>query len=102
MALARWWTGAGGGGGPEGSGAGARRAISTLQGDEKFFCNECGTYQEAQQRTRLSVLPPVLLLHFKRFKTTTHLDRCPPPSHPDPFSLERVFPPPLWLADLQS
>lgn len=52
------------------------RAVSTLQGEEKFFCNECGTYQEAQQRTRLSVLPPVLLVHFKRFKTTTHMDRC--------------------------
>mmetsp|Transcript_9479 Transcript_9479/g.28514 ORF Transcript_9479/g.28514 Transcript_9479/m.28514 type:complete len:389 (-) Transcript_9479:354-1520(-) len=50
-------------------------AVSTLQGEEKFFCNECGTYQEAQQRTRLSVLPPVLLVHFKRFKTTTHMDR---------------------------
>lgn len=50
-------------------------AVTTLQGDEKFECNECGTYKEAQRRTRLSHLPPVLLLHLKRFKTTTHLDR---------------------------
>ena len=49
--------------------------MDTLKGDEKFFCNACGTYQEAQKRTRLSALPDVLLLHLNRFKYTTHMDR---------------------------
>jgi ubiquitin C-terminal hydrolase len=53
-----------------------RSAVDTLKGDEKFFCNACGTYQEAQKRTRLSALPDVLLLHLNRFKYTTHMDRC--------------------------
>ncbi len=50
--------------------------MDTLKGDEKFFCNTCGAYQEAQKRTRLSALPDVLLLHLNRFKYTTHMDRC--------------------------
>ena len=49
--------------------------MDTLKGEEKFFCNACGTYQEAQKRTRLSALPDVLLLHLNRFKYTTHMDR---------------------------
>lgn len=49
--------------------------VDTLKGEEKFFCNACGTYQEAQKRTRLSALPDVLLLHLNRFKYTTHMDR---------------------------
>ena len=49
--------------------------VDTLKGEEKFFCNECGTYQEAQKRTRLAALPEVLLLHLNRFKYSTHMDR---------------------------
>lgn len=51
-------------------------ATETLQGDDKFFCNACGTYQEATKRTRLVDLPDVLLLHLSRFKYTTTQDRC--------------------------
>jgi len=50
-------------------------ATETLQGDDKFFCNACGTYQEATKRTRLVDLPDVLLLHLSRFKYTTTQDR---------------------------
>ncbi len=50
-------------------------ATETLQGDDKFFCNACGTYQEATKRTRLASLPDVLLLHLNRFKYTTTQDR---------------------------
>ena len=53
-----------------------RSATETLQGDDKFFCNACGTYQEATKRTRLASLPDVLLLHLNRFKYTTTQDRC--------------------------
>ena len=52
-----------------------RSATETLQGDDKFFCNACGTYQEATKRTRLASLPDVLLLHLNRFKYTTTQDR---------------------------
>lgn len=47
-----------------------------MQGEDKFFCNECGTYQEAAKRTRLSALPEVLVLHLNRFKFSTMQDRC--------------------------
>ena len=53
-----------------------RSATETLQGEDKFFCNACGTYQEATKRTRLVSLPDVLLLHLSRFKYTTTQDRC--------------------------
>ena len=54
----------------------AHSDTDTLKGEEKFFCNECGAYQEAQKRTRLAALPEVLLLHLNRFKYSTHMDRC--------------------------
>lgn len=38
-----------------------------LQGNEKFFCDECGCLQEARRRTRLASVPPILCLHLKRF-----------------------------------
>jgi len=40
----------------------------TLDGADKFSCDECGCKQEAQKRMRVSSLPPVLCLHLKRFK----------------------------------
>lgn len=40
----------------------------TLDGADKFSCDECGCKQEAQKRMRVAALPPVLCLHLKRFK----------------------------------
>lgn len=40
----------------------------TLDGADKFSCDECGCKQEAQKRMRVALLPPVLCLHLKRFK----------------------------------
>jgi ubiquitin carboxyl-terminal hydrolase 12/46 len=40
----------------------------TLDGADKFSCDECGCKQEAQKRMRVASLPPVLCLHLKRFK----------------------------------
>ncbi len=87
-----WWWGA------EGSGAGAVSCRATRISS----ATSAAPCQEDQQRTRLSVLPTVLLLHFKHFKTATHLGWCPPPSFPDPFCVYRVVSAPLWIAGLSS
>jgi len=39
-----------------------------LRGEEKFFCDFCGTLQEAERRMRVNRLPNILALHLKRFK----------------------------------
>ena len=43
-------------------------STETLDGADKFSCDECGCKQEAQKRMRVAELPPVLCLHLKRFK----------------------------------
>lgn len=43
-------------------------SIETLKGNNKFFCETCNAYQEAQKSTKISKLPQVLTLHLKRFK----------------------------------
>ena len=39
-----------------------------LNGVDKFLCDSCGCRQEAVKSLKLKRLPPVLLLHMKRFK----------------------------------
>ncbi|KDD73046.1 ubiquitin carboxyl-terminal hydrolase, partial [Helicosporidium sp. ATCC 50920] len=43
-------------------------ATEMLQGGDKFFCDHCGSLQEAYRRMRILQAPPVLCLHLKRFK----------------------------------
>lgn len=40
----------------------------TLCSDNKFKCDNCHSYQEAQKRMRVKKLPMILALHLKRFK----------------------------------
>ena len=42
--------------------------IETLDGTDKFSCDECGCKQEAHKSMRVAALPPILCLHLKRFK----------------------------------
>jgi ubiquitin C-terminal hydrolase len=43
--------------------------VETMGGrDNKYACDKCGCLQEAQKRLRVKRLPPVLVLHLKRFK----------------------------------
>ena len=42
--------------------------VETLCGEEKFFCDNCSSKQEAQKRIRIKKLPTTLILHLKRFK----------------------------------
>ncbi|KAA8498771.1 Ubiquitin carboxyl-terminal hydrolase 4 [Porphyridium purpureum] len=39
-----------------------------LRGNDKFFCESCNTYQEAQRMLCIRSLPRVLVFHLKRFK----------------------------------
>jgi len=38
-----------------------------MRGDDKYFCSECKRKCIAHKRLTLSELPPILVLHFKRF-----------------------------------
>ncbi|KAL3613014.1 Ubiquitin carboxyl-terminal hydrolase 46, partial [Castilleja foliolosa] len=40
----------------------------TLCNENKFKCDNCSSYQEAQKRMRVKKLPLILALHLKRFK----------------------------------
>ena len=50
-------------------------ASETLNGDDKFHCDMCGSLQEAQKCMRLKCLPRVLALHLKRFKFVEQVGR---------------------------
>lgn len=39
-----------------------------LKGNDKFFCDECNSLQEAQKSLKIKKLPNVFILHLKRFK----------------------------------
>ncbi|EDV29689.1 uncharacterized protein TRIADDRAFT_19410 [Trichoplax adhaerens] len=41
-----------------------------VQGDNKWFCSKCKCYREAMKKLEIWKLPPVLLIHFKRFSGT--------------------------------
>merc|ERR1719410_3052385 len=38
-----------------------------MRGDDKYFCNACNRKCIAHKRLTLSEIPPILILHFKRF-----------------------------------
>ncbi|CAG8577264.1 13496_t:CDS:2, partial [Racocetra fulgida] len=42
---------------------------------DKFFCDVCCSYQEAEKRMKIKKLPNVLALHLKRFKFQDKLQR---------------------------
>ncbi|KAF8529749.1 hypothetical protein BU17DRAFT_13871, partial [Hysterangium stoloniferum] len=43
-------------------------ASEMLSQKNKFFCDSCGSLQEAEKRMKIKKLPNVLALHLKRFK----------------------------------
>jgi ubiquitin carboxyl-terminal hydrolase 12/46 len=43
-------------------------SCETLCHKDKFFCDTCGSLQEAEKRMKIKKLPNVLALHLKRFK----------------------------------
>ncbi|KAK0097183.1 hypothetical protein PV326_003041 [Microctonus aethiopoides] len=64
----------------------------TLCSDNKFKCDHCSSYQEAQKRMRLKKLPMILALHLKRFKYVEQYNRHIKVSHRVVFPLElRLF-----------
>ncbi|KAM7359486.1 ubiquitin-specific protease 12/46 [Cochliomyia hominivorax] len=64
----------------------------TLCSDNKFKCDNCCNYQEAQKRMRVKKLPMILALHLKRFKYMEQFNRHIKVSHRVVFPLElRLF-----------
>lgn len=64
----------------------------TLCSDNKFKCDTCCSYQEAQKRMRVKKLPMILALHLKRFKYMEQYNRHIKVSHRVVFPLElRLF-----------
>ncbi|KAH1026543.1 hypothetical protein HUJ05_000197 [Dendroctonus ponderosae] len=53
----------------------------TLCSDNKFKCDNCSSYQEAQKRMRVKKLPTILALHLKRFKYVEQYNRHIKVSH---------------------
>lgn len=43
-------------------------ATEVLRHGEKYFCDSCGSLQEAERKLRIGCLPPLLAVHLKRFK----------------------------------
>ncbi|KAE8745579.1 hypothetical protein FOCC_FOCC007690 [Frankliniella occidentalis] len=67
-------------------------STETLCGDNKFKCDNCVSYQEAQKRMRVKRLPMILALHLKRFKYMEQYNRHIKVSHRVVFPLElRLF-----------
>ncbi|CAG0887141.1 unnamed protein product [Darwinula stevensoni] len=64
----------------------------TLCSEDKFKCDNCRSYQEAQKRMLVKKLPMILALHLKRFKYVDQLNRYVKVSHRVVFPLElRLF-----------
>lgn len=64
----------------------------TLCSENKFQCDHCSSYQEAQKRMRVKKLPMILALHLKRFKYMEQYNRHIKVSHRVVFPLElRLF-----------
>ncbi|VVC30238.1 Ubiquitin specific protease, conserved site,Peptidase C19, ubiquitin carboxyl-terminal [Cinara cedri] len=63
-----------------------------LCSDNKFKCDNCCSYQEAQKCMRVKKLPMILALHLKRFKYMEQFNRHIKVSHRVVFPLElRLF-----------
>lgn len=70
----------------------------TLCSDNKFKCDNCCSYQEAQKRMRVKKLPMILALQLKRFKYMEQYNRHIKVSHRVVFPLElRLFNTVSWL-----
>ncbi len=66
---------------PENAGQGEAKDVSveslleeflreeTLDGDEKWFCPKCKEFHSAVKKLDLYKLPPILIIHLKRFKS---------------------------------
>lgn len=66
--------------------------METLQGEQKYYCENCCSKQEAQKRMRIKKLPQMLALHLKRFKYVEQLSRYTKLSYRVLFPLElRLF-----------
>lgn len=64
----------------------------TLCNENKFKCDNCCSYQEAQKRMRVKKSPIILALHLKRFKYMEQFNRHIKVSHRVVFPLElRLF-----------
>nr|CAG4645533.1 EOG090X06IH [Lynceus sp. MCZ IZ 141354] len=67
-------------------------STETLCSENKFKCDVCASYQEAQKRMRVKKLPQILALHLKRFKYMEQYNRHVKVSHRVVFPLElRLF-----------
>ena len=42
--------------------------VDTLDGDDKWYCSKCKTHREATKKMSIWKIPPVLMLHLKRFE----------------------------------
>lgn len=62
--------------------------IETLSGDQKYYCENCCSKQEAHKRMRIKKLPKLLALHLKRFKYMEQLNRYTKLSYRVLFPLE--------------
>lgn len=60
----------------------------TLCSDNKFQCDNCSSYQEAQKRMRVKKLPMILALQLKRFKYMEQYNKYIKVSHRVVFPLE--------------
>lgn len=64
----------------------------TLCSEQKYFCETCGSKQEAQKRMKVKKLPQILALHLKRFKYVEQQQRFTKLSHRVTFPLQlRLF-----------
>jgi ubiquitin carboxyl-terminal hydrolase 12/46 len=64
----------------------------TLSSEQKYYCENCCSKQEAQKRMRIKKLPMILALHLKRFKYTESQNRHTKLSYRVVFPLElRLF-----------
>tara|TARA_R110002050_G_scaffold191163_3_gene325906 strand:+ start:760 stop:1908 length:1149 start_codon:yes stop_codon:yes gene_type:complete len=68
----------------------------TLSQQNKFYCENCRTLQEAQKRMKVKELPRVLIVHLKRFKYVEQIDTMAK------LSCRVVFPHELRLANTSS
>ncbi|XP_065556232.1 ubiquitin carboxyl-terminal hydrolase 46-like [Artemia franciscana] len=67
-------------------------STETLCNENKFKCDVCCSYQEAQKRVRVKKLPMILALHLKRFKYMDTYSRHIKVSHRVVFPMElRLF-----------